>query len=126
MRPVCFFAGRPGAGPCDGALIRGHLIPKQVIRREVMSARRGAGALGQWPVGVDQRAELSRILWDERAWVPMCGGLTGCSGHHGALDTARTLRIRRDELPAAVEEFAAEHGLEWWLGREYGPRAAAA
>ena len=96
-----------------------------MIRREIITARTSAAG-GRWPVDTSQRAELARILWDERAWVPMCGGLTGCSGHHGALDTARTLRIRRDELPAAVEEFAAELGLTWWLEREYGPRAAAA
>lgn len=40
------------------------------------------------------------------------------------LDHARTLRIPREGLPGALEEFAAEHGLGWWLDREYGPRVA--
>lgn len=43
----------------------------------------------------------------------------GLSGHHGMLDVARKLRIPRDRLPDAVEEFAAEHGLTWWLERGY-------
>ena len=115
----CFFAGRPGAGPCDGRLVRAHLIPKQVLRREVVSAR-SKGPTGRWPIDTAQRAELARILWDERVIVPVCGGAMGNAGHHGALDTARTLRIARAELPAAVEEFAAELGLTWWLEREYG------
>jgi hypothetical protein len=42
------------------------------------------------------------------------------------LDYARTIRIPRDALPLAVEEFAAEHGLTWWLEREYGLREDAA
>jgi hypothetical protein len=37
------------------------------------------------------------------------------------LDQSRTLRIPRDMLPPAVEEFAAEYGLLWWVEREYGP-----
>jgi hypothetical protein len=42
------------------------------------------------------------------------------------LDTSRKLRIARAELPPAVEEFAAELGLVWWLDREYGVVADAA
>lgn len=119
MTSRCFFAGVRGVGPCEGRLVRAHLIPKQVIRREVVTLRSGS-TYGRWPVDTAQRAELARILWDERVIVPCCGGITGCSGHHGALDTARTLRIARAELPEGVESFAAEYGLLWWLDREYG------
>jgi hypothetical protein len=90
------------AGPCDGWLVRAHLIPKQLLKREHVDP------------------------WDPRAWVPVCGGPTGIGGHHGQLDHSRTLRIPRDALPVMVEEFAAEHGLTWWLEREYGPREMAA
>lgn len=121
----CFFAGWRGAGACEGRLVLAHLIPRQVIRREVISART-KGLSGRWPVDVAQRAELARILWDERVVVPVCGGITGCSGHHGALDTARTLRIPRERVPASVEAFARDYGLVWWLDREYGLRAEAA
>jgi hypothetical protein len=106
-------------------LVRAHLIPKQVIRRGVISARRIAPG-DRWPVTVDQRAELARILWDERSWVPCCGGPMGNGGHHGMLDQSRRLRVPRDRLPVAVEEFAAELNLSWWLDREYGPRSEAA
>jgi hypothetical protein len=91
-------------GPCDGRLVRAHLIRQQVIRREAPNAD----------------------PWDKRLWVPVCGGPTGIGGHHGQLDFSRTLRIPRDALPAAVEAFAFEHGLAWWLEREYGPREMAA
>lgn len=68
------------------------------------------------------RAELDRVLWDERVVVPMCGGATGIGGHHGALDYARTLRIPRELLPHGVEDFAREFGLVWSLDRDYGAR----
>jgi hypothetical protein len=93
-----------GCGPCDGRLVKAHLIPKQTIRREVGREH----------------------MWDDRVWVPVCGGPQGIGGHHGALDYSRRLRIPRDRIPEMVEEFAAEHGLVWWLEREYGEREAAA
>jgi hypothetical protein len=96
-RKRCWLAQFTDA-PCDGKLRKCHLIPKQLIRREV-------GLID---------------VYDERTWVWGCGGITGCSGHHGALDVARTLRIPRDKIPAKVEAFAEEHGLGWWLDREYG------
>ncbi len=34
-----------------------------------------------------------------------------------------TLRVPRYRIPAAVEEFAEELGLGWWIDREYGERA---
>jgi hypothetical protein len=94
----------PGCGPCDGPLVRAHLIKQQTIRRE-------AG---------------KQHVWDDRVWVPCCGGPTGVGGHHGQLDYARSLRIPRSALPVMVEEFAAEHGLTWWLEREYGATELAA
>lgn len=101
--PGCWIAMNvPGCGPCDGYLVRAHLIKKQTIRREV------------GPEHV--------YIWDDRVWVPACGGPTGVGGHHGQLDFSRSLRIPRDAIPVMVEEFAAEHGLLWWLSREYGPR----
>lgn len=84
---------------CDGDLVRCHLIPKQVIRREGGS------------------------VWDSRSWVWGCGGLQGNSGHHGMLDVSRTLRLPRGALPGAVEELAEELGLVWWLTRTYGERS---
>jgi hypothetical protein len=97
-RPTCWLAEFSDA-PCDGDLRKCHLIAKQTIRRELGDA----------------------LKWDDRVWVWGCGGIMGCSGHHGMLDYSRTLRVPRERLPAAVEAFAAEHGLGWYLNREYGP-----
>jgi len=104
VRPVCWLGafgylehGAPMT-PCSGRLIRAHLIPKQLIKRE----------------GGDP--------WDPRSWVPSCGGLSGNGGHHGMLDASRTLKLRRDAIPPQVEELASELGVTWWLDREYGLR----
>lgn len=99
-RRRCWLAKVPGAGECDGRLVRCHLIRRQVIRHEVGG-----------------KHEL-----DPRSWVWACGGITGVGGHHGMLDWAgvNRLHIPRDMLPSAVEEFAADLGLSWWLTREYG------
>lgn len=131
MKPACFFKGKPGAGPCDGALIRAHLIPRQLLRREFPKGVAFCDEQGRW---VDVRGawafdddkgprfrSLRELCDDERSWVPCCGGPLGPGGHHGQLDQSRHLRIPRADLPAEVEEFAAELGLLWWVEREYGP-----
>lgn len=81
--------------PCDGWLRRVHLIPRQLLKRE----------------GAPQ--------WDDRVWVWACGGPTGIGGHHGMLDSARTLRIPRAAIPGELEVFAVEHGLAHVLDRLY-------
>lgn len=127
MTPACFFKGK---GPCDGALIRAHLLPKQLTRREYPE---GAALFdGEWisvrelcrRVSPEGRANyhtrsLREIHDDPRSWVPACGGPTGIGGHHGRLDGLK-LRIARADLPPALEQFAAELKLEWWLTRTYG------
>lgn len=86
-------------GPCDGRLVKAHLLRRQVIEREAPAAD----------------------VWDVRAWVWVCGGPMGNAGHHGMLDAGqRLLRIPRVALPLGLEEFAEELGLTWWLTREYG------
>jgi hypothetical protein len=99
----CFFAGWPSVGPCDGRLIRAHLIPQQKIKRAVRGDER---TLKDW-------------LADERGWVPCCGGPMGLSGHHGALDVSRKLRIAWEQLPPGLVEFATELDLLPWLERTY-------
>lgn len=80
---------------CEGRLIRVHLIPRQVIER----------------AGGD--------VLDPRSYVAACGGIMGLSGHHGAFDSSRRLRIPRVELPETLVEFARTLDLEWWLDRTY-------
>lgn len=82
-------------GPCDGRLVRAHLIPRQLMKHE----------------GVPRR-----YLADPRGWVLVCGGPTGVGGHHGQLDHSRKLRVARWILPADVEEMAVE--MDALLGRE--------
>lgn len=125
-QPRCFFAH---LGGCDGQLVRAHLLPRRLLKREV---RYGiVRENGKWrPLGrYEDRYELpfiglQELVDDPRSWVPMCGGATGISGHHGMVDHSRTLRIARCDLPAGLEEFAAEVGLTHWLTREYGPLAS--
>jgi hypothetical protein len=108
-RKACWFASLPGAGPCDGRLRQCHLVPRQLLKREL------GPALGK------------RAAADPRSWVWGCGGPEGNAGHHGAYDVGypcrdESFRVPRHLLPACVEEFAAEHDLEWWVDRTYGPR----
>jgi hypothetical protein len=125
---TCFFAGWPGAGPCDGRLIKAHLIPRQLLRREypdgaVQYVTAEGRTWARWrhgnPFGEGYRT-LKQLIDDERCWIPCCGGPMGPSGHHGQLDYSCTLRIPREKLPPGVEEFAAELGLSWYLDRTYG------
>lgn len=129
MRGRCFFAGWPDAGPCDGALIRAHLVPRQLLKRDfpwgVVLAEDGRWYRrfrGESRPEASRFRSLKALCDDPRSFVACCGGPMGPGGHHGMLDQSRTLRIPREQLPAAVEEFAAELGLVWWLDREYGPR----
>lgn len=96
----CFFADLPGAGRCDGRLVRCHLIRQQVLDRE-LNAGRG-------------------LVRDPRLWVWGCGGVSGLAGHHGAFDVARTLRVPRYRLPGPFLALVEELGLGWWVDREYG------
>lgn len=84
--------------PCDGRLIRAHLIDKQVLKRF---------------------ADSGRLIEDQRSFVLACGGPTGCSGHHGHFDYSRRLRVPFSALPKGTIELAAEIGLDWWLERTY-------
>jgi hypothetical protein len=93
--PKCWFSMLPDAGPCDGRLVRCHLIPRQTIRRE---------AVGALPRGVELRD-------GERPLDSIARTLA---------DGPRP--IARHRLPPGLEEFAAELGLEWWLDYTYGPR----
>ena len=77
--------------PCSGPWQKAHLIAKFVLRRE----------------GLDEHR------WDQGTWV------WACLAHHGAFDFSRTIRIPRDRIPPSTEQFAAKHGLTWYLDRNY-------
>jgi hypothetical protein len=101
--------------PCDGRLVKAHLISKQQLRRLWREVHHGRH---------DQRralpvAKLEDLLADPRTWVPACGGPAGNGGHHGMLDHSRTLRVPFEALPAETIALAAELGMHGWLEREY-------
>jgi hypothetical protein len=112
MPERCWFAALPDAGPCEGRLVRCHLIPQQLIRREVRTLAALRDPRGEIPV------RLRAI--DPRCWVYGCGGAMGPGGHHGRFKPDGPLPIPRRLLPAGLEKFAAELGLGWWLDRTYG------
>jgi hypothetical protein len=96
--------------PCDGQLVRCHLIPKQELRRlpEFRACR--------------NFNEREAFLYDRRAWAWGCGGPMGDGGHHGLFDHSRRLCFPREAVPAGTEELAYELGLLWFLDRTYGPK----
>ena len=100
--------------PCDGRMVRVHLIPQQQIKMRAKTLARENGwsatATATWS------AEASA---DARTWVPGCGGPTGIGGHHGELDHSKTLRLKHCRLPSGTVQIARELGLSWWLERNY-------
>jgi hypothetical protein len=101
MKRVCWFKDLPDAGPCDGRLVRCHLIRRQVLRHELNASR--------------------AVMDDPRGWVWGCGGITGAAGHHGAADWAGPgkLEIPHERLPVEFLAWVDELGLGWWIDRTY-------
>ena len=89
---VCFFA-QFSSEPCSGRMERAHLVRAQTIRREVGRAR--------------------AVIWCPAVWRH------ACFRHHWMFDQAKTLIVPRSAIPADTEQWAAEHGLTWWLDRTY-------
>lgn len=143
LNPGCWVAEHVVLpGPCDGQLVKAHLIPKSLLKREYpFGAYVADGMADRIPArhrqnlapnatstlgGAIDVVTLDAIIWDPAVWVPVCGGPVGIGGHHGMLDHSRTLEIPRDALPPETETFAAVYGLTWFLEREYGPLELAA
>lgn len=108
FNPACFLAtyGIHESGtmpPCDGTLVRCHLLPRNLLERESTS----------------RRFDAQRAIGDRRSWVMGCGGLHGNGGHHGMLDHSKRLVVPFDALPASLLRLAEELGLDWWLERTY-------
>lgn len=120
-RPVCWFQTRGG---CDGRMDRAHFLPKQAIKKQypygvmrrehdglIAACQRGeqyiSGGVPWEPVSLDL------VVWDERCWTWMC------RKHHSDFD-AHLFRIARTDLPACLEEYAAEHFLMSRLDHDFG------
>jgi hypothetical protein len=93
--------------PCEGRLVRCHVVPRQHLVREWRTIR------PHWD------GSLPDLIADRRTWVPGCGGLTGVGGHHGELDFSRKLRIPLHRLPPESLMLLEQIGLDWFLEREY-------
>lgn len=116
-------------GPCEGQLVRGHLLSKQRIAKEFpKGALRLEGKLlpvtrREYPrdrTSGPKLCTLKQLQEDPRCWRPICGGASAVAGHHGQLDQGK-VRLTRRMLPADLEEFAEQTGLLWELDRIYGP-----
>lgn len=122
VKRECWLARFAPGVPCEGRLVRAHLLPRRELKAVWERAHHGAVArLGGGPVVALPWKKREDLVLDPRTWVWACGGIMGQGGHHGMLDHSRTLRVPRSALPAGVEEVARLVGLEWWLEREYGP-----
>lgn len=140
MKAECWFRDLARAGPCEGALVRCHLIDQQEMRKRfpkgavkidgrwfsVQRLRRPDPEMSELAHLIDDepvRRTLEELQADERSFVPGCGGLVGLSGHHGRFDFAAHDRSRlivpRSMLPAETIEYAAELELTPWLERTY-------
>jgi hypothetical protein len=107
--------------PCDGQLVRAHLLPRQHMRKAWATIHHLRGSRSpRAAIHSLTHNRLSEYVEDPRGWVAACGGPQGNGGHHAMLDVARTLRVPPQELPEGLWHLAAELGLTWWLEREYG------
>lgn len=118
MKPRCFLA-QFSSRPCDGRLVKCHVLPKRMLRQVWREVHHGKLPNEQRVVS---HPSQQKLVDDPLVWVWGCGGPMGNGGHHGMLDASRTLRIPRHMLPAEMDELAETLGLSWWLDREYGER----
>jgi hypothetical protein len=116
-RPTCFFAAHAYTDspepmpPCEGPLVRCHLIPQQLLRRTPQYQAITLRPMRHW------------FLYDERSWVWGCGGAMGIGGHHHMFDCSKRIRLARCSIPAGTEELAEALDLQWYLDRTFGTRA---
>jgi hypothetical protein len=105
--------------PCDGQLVRAHLIPKQRTKKQFQRAG------GAWHKFNDKNhafwVPLDELLWAPASYRWVCGGPMGQGGHHGRID-GRQIRVPRSVIPVETEEWAERFGLAWSLDHDYGAK----
>jgi len=72
---------------------------------------------------MDDPVHAAVVLWDRRNCLPLCDR---CHARHHSKFRQVPLGVVLTKAPEVVR-FAAEHGLTWYLSREYGstrPRSA--
>ena len=98
--------------PCEGRLERFHWINRQRVENAL-----GVLLRIQVYIGSEEDREYLILL---AAWDARNGGI-GCEAHHRRFDSHATpsLVVPRSSLPAHVEEFTADWGLELELERRF-------
>jgi hypothetical protein len=111
--PECWFKGLPDAGPCDGRVVKCHLVKQQVLKREL-----GGRSGDELKRSVDA---LCRESW---SWVWGCGGAMGPGGHHGQFKPDGPKPIPLSLLPEDFTRRMAELGLWWYVERTFNRRSS--
>lgn len=109
----CFFRqfAPDGLRECQGPTQRHHAIKQQTIRR--LFPRLPMFASDE-EIRENKR-RLNQALNDGR------NHLMACKRHHDLHEQAKAIPVPREELPAVLELFAADYGLEYELERMFGP-----
>lgn len=114
LKPLpCWFGENvPGIDPCEGRIEGAHWIKRQRVGRVMAYALEGGADVNE----AEETVQLAE--WDPRNGIP------SCSKHHRRFDGHRVdatneLVIWRHEVPAHVEAFAADYGLETALEEKH-------
>lgn len=119
--------------PCDGALVRCHVLAQQRLRQEYpegaiwLEGREKAVSLKSWerdalgsapnaPARVEMMT-LEALQADSRLWVWGCGGPMGQGGHHGEFDGYK-LKVPFEKLRPETITFVEELRLMAHLERD--------
>lgn len=137
--PTCWLAQFTDT-PCDGALVRCHLLQRQWLRQEYPEGAvwlQGRSTALSWYVWERElrhvatsepveRMSLRQLERDPRLWVKGCGGIAGNGGHHGAFDGYRLL-VPRGKVPWEAVRFIVALGLDarWERDRRFSETVAA-
>lgn len=123
--------------PCEGALVRCHLLQKQWLAQTFPE---GAVWLPDARVAVSVRdlrlqgvlyddavreLPLERLLKHSALWEAGCGGPMGNAGHHGAFDHYK-LPVPRSAVPMRTLTFIYQLGLSarWERDRRFSETVA--
>lgn len=129
--PTCWLAQFTDT-PCDGVLVRAHLLQKQWLAKTFPEGAvwlpeqlRAVSALDLRRKGIawdDTARELSleQLRKHPALWEPGCGGPMGQGGHHGQFDGYRLL-VPRSRVSQRTVTFIHELGLgaRWERDRRY-------
>jgi hypothetical protein len=131
--PCWFGENLPGIDGCEGRIEGAHWIKRQQVERkialqlglpEIVTSpkwQRGAMVLPNRYADLQPRVDLVFLAgWDPR------GGVPACEKHHRRfdghrVDATRELVVWRHEVPAEVEAFAGDWGLEYLLDDRHPP-----